>query len=78
MRLTSRLVAVVSAVVLTTGGAVLAAAPMAVAASIPSACQYQWSTPHNARTIVSVNLRTGPGTGYASVGILVKETAFTH
>jgi len=78
MRLPSRLVAVVSAAVLTSGGAVLATAPTAAAASIPSACQYQWNTPHNARTTAGVNLRTGPSTGYTSLGILTKGTTFTH
>lgn len=77
MRITSRAVAVTSALVMAIGGASLAVAPTASAA-IPSKCQWQWSEPHRATTTTAVNLRTGPGTGYTSLGILSKGTGFTH
>ncbi|MFI9772763.1 SH3 domain-containing protein [Streptomyces sp. NPDC052415] len=78
MRLPSRVVAVISAALMAASGAVLATAPTAAAVSIPSARQYPWNTPHNAKTTASVNLRTGPRTGYVSLGTLSKATTFTH
>ncbi|MGY3056123.1 uncharacterized protein YraI [Streptomyces sp. TE3672] len=77
MRLSSRIAAIVSAAVMA-GGVSIAAAPTAAAVTIPSACQYQWNNPHNAKATTSVNLRTGPSTGYTSLGILSKGTGFTH
>ncbi|KNE83351.1 SH3 domain-containing protein [Streptomyces xinghaiensis] len=78
MRIASRAVAVASAALLAAGGATLTAAPSAAAVSIPSKCQYQWYNPHKAKTTTSVHLRTGPSTGYTSLGILSKGTKFTH
>ncbi|MEV4333447.1 SH3 domain-containing protein [Streptomyces sp. NPDC049597] len=78
MRFRSRVVAVVSSVVLAMGGASLAVAPAASAVSIPSQCQFQWNEPRTATTISAVHLRTGPGTFYTSLGILARGTGFTH
>ncbi|MFF9221185.1 SH3 domain-containing protein [Streptomyces viridosporus] len=78
MRLPSRVAAVAGAVVLMAGGATLATAPTAAAVPTPSNCQYRWYTPHNAKTTAGVNLRTGPSTGYTSLGTLAKGTGFTH
>ncbi|CAL9676920.1 hypothetical protein SUDANB105_07975 [Streptomyces sp. enrichment culture] len=78
MRLHSRVAAVASAAVLMAAGATLATAPTAAAVSIPSKCQYQWNTPHNAKTTTGVNLRTGPSISYTSLGLLTKGTGFTH
>lgn len=68
--------AVAASTALLVGGTV-AMAPTASAASMPKACDYVWQVPDYMKTTTAVNLRKGPGTKYASRGILAKGVRFT-
>ncbi|MCF1593385.1 SH3 domain-containing protein [Streptomyces muensis] len=59
------------------GGAILAA-PTASAASLPKSCTWEWAWPQRMEATSDVNLRSGPGTKYASLGILFKGARFTE
>lgn len=64
-----------SALGLSVMGAGIAAAPTASAASLPKSCVPAYGVPNKATE--AVNLRSGPGTKYKSLGILSKGTRFT-
>lgn len=64
----------VSALGLSVIGAGIATAPTASAASQPKGCIPSSKVP--TKTTEAVNLRTGPGTKYKSLGILSKGTRF--
>lgn len=57
-------------------GAGMATAPTASAASLPKGCIPSSQNP--SKTTEAVNLRTGPGTKYKSLGILSMGTRFNH
>ncbi|MFF4934972.1 SH3 domain-containing protein [Streptomyces griseofuscus] len=73
MQITTRIVAVAASTALIAGGALLTA-PTASAASLPKACNWTWAWPQKHGIKTAVNLRSGPGTKYASLGILYKST----
>ncbi|WP_244190727.1 SH3 domain-containing protein [Streptomyces caeruleatus] len=56
-------------------GAGIATAPTASAASLPKGCVPAYGVPNKATK--AVNLRSGPGTKYTSLGILSKGTRYT-
>jgi len=51
-------------------------APEASAVTPKEAGCYYWSQPFQAKTTTTINIRSGPGTKYASLGILQKGTKF--
>ncbi|WP_244187987.1 SH3 domain-containing protein [Streptomyces regalis] len=59
------------------GGAVLTA-PAASAASLPKSCTWEWAWPQKMEITSDVNLRSGPGKKYTSLGILYKGARFTE
>lgn len=63
-----------SALGLSVLGSGIATAPTAAAASLPKGCTPSSGVPSKATK--AVNLRTGPGTKYKSLGILSKGTRF--
>lgn len=75
MRIARRIAAAAASTAVILGGAVLTA-PTASAASLPSACNLIVTQTKEAAT--SVNLRSGPGTSYTSLGILSTGTDFTE
>jgi len=53
-----------------------ATAPAASAASLPKGCY--GGSPHTKDVSIAVNLRSGPGTNYTSLGILYSGADFTE
>ncbi|BCM69022.1 hypothetical protein EASAB2608_04356 [Streptomyces sp. EAS-AB2608] len=77
MNITTRIASVAASSALLIGGATVAA-PTASAASLPKACTWEWAYPQSERITTAVNLRSGPGTKYKSLGILYKAVRFTE
>lgn len=77
MRIATRIAAAAASTAVLVGGAVLAA-PTASAASLPKACDWEWGWSTQNKATATVNLRKGPGTKHASLGILQKGTRFTE
>ncbi|MDX3382707.1 SH3 domain-containing protein [Streptomyces niveiscabiei] len=75
MRIVRQIAATAAASAVILGGAFLTA-PAASAASLPSACNLVVTQTKEAST--SVNLRSGPGTSYTSLGILATGVGFTE
>ena len=75
MRIVRTIAAAAASAAVILGGAVVAA-PSASAASLPAACNLVLTLTKEAST--SVNLRSGPGTSYTSLGILATGVNFTE
>lgn len=75
MRIARRIAATATSAAVILGGAVLAA-PTASAASLPAACNLIVTQTKDVSD--AVNLRSGPGTSYASLGVLYNGTKFTE
>ncbi|KAK1182693.1 SH3 domain-containing protein [Streptomyces sp. NPDC000941] len=75
MRIARRIGAAAASAAVILGGAVLTA-PTASAASLPRACNLIVTQTKEASA--AVNLRSGPGTNYTSLGLLSKGTDFTE
>ncbi|MFD4560182.1 SH3 domain-containing protein [Streptomyces sp. NPDC058469] len=59
-------------------GSAVVVAPSASAASLPKSCNWEWAWPQKEETTTAINLRTGAGTKYTSLGILSKGVRFTE
>ncbi|MET9830693.1 SH3 domain-containing protein [Streptomyces sp. NPDC006385] len=77
MRIVTRIAATAASTAVLLGGAVLTAPP-ASAVSLPKSCTWEWAWPLKQEATSAVNLRSGPGTKYASLGILYKGARFTE
>jgi uncharacterized protein YraI len=75
VRIAQRIAAAAASAAVILGGAVLTA-PTASAASLPKACNLIVTQTKEASA--AVNLRSGPGTNYTSLGLLSKGTDFTE
>ncbi|MET9669656.1 SH3 domain-containing protein [Streptomyces sp. NPDC006475] len=73
MKLKNRISALAVTTVVVVGGA-LAGAPSA--AAVPAACDWEWAWPQTNNATATVHLRSGPGSGYTSKGLLQKGIKF--
>ncbi|MEU8972624.1 SH3 domain-containing protein [Streptomyces monashensis] len=84
MKIATRIVGAAASTALLIGGAMVAAptasaAPQSASASaLPRACDWEWAWPQKESMTTAVNLRSGPGTTYTSLGMLYKGVRFTE